>query len=148
MTGTPQPAPAPVLAACNCVSLRSASRRISQFYDSRLAPAGIRATQYAMLALIGGAGGLPIHAIAARLEMDRTTTGQNLRPLERDGLVILERSADDGRSRIVRLTAEGQSRLQQAVPLWQEAQRLFEAWNGASNAADMRQRLGALKLAD
>jgi len=134
------------LAACNCVSLRSASRRISQFYDSRLAPSGLRATQFAMLALIGESGGLPINAIAARLDMDRTTTGQNLRPLERDGLIGMERSAQDGRSRIVRLTVEGEARLAMAVPLWRDAQQAFETWNGAAKAADMRRQLASLRF--
>ena len=36
--------------------------------------------------------------------MDQSTIGQNLRPLQRDGLVTLERDEADRRSRLVKLT--------------------------------------------
>ena len=36
--------------ACTCGSLRKASRRVSQFYDTALAPIGIKSTQFSILA--------------------------------------------------------------------------------------------------
>ena len=38
---------------CNCTALRKASRRISQLYDTALAPSGLKTTQRAILAQIG-----------------------------------------------------------------------------------------------
>ncbi len=43
---------------CNCMALRRASRRITNFYDGKLAPTGLRVTQYAILALLGKHGGV------------------------------------------------------------------------------------------
>src|ERR1700732_4207193 len=38
---------------CHCTELRKASRRISQLYDTALAPSGLKTTQRAILAEIG-----------------------------------------------------------------------------------------------
>ena len=77
---------------CNCAALRKASRRLSQLYDSALAPSGLKSTQFAMLAEIERRTDEPptIRDLADALVMDQSTIGQNLRPLERDGLVSLQ----------------------------------------------------------
>jgi DNA-binding MarR family transcriptional regulator len=132
------------IALCNCMAVRRASRRISQYYDARLAPFGLRATQFAILALIEGQGELPVNGVADALDLDRSTAGQNLRPLERDGLVEMARSSADGRARIVRLTALGGDRLGQAKPAWQQAQKAFEAIN--ADPACLRTLLGGIAI--
>src|SRR5258708_31570197 len=101
-------APAP-RAACTCGSLRKASRRISQFYDSALAPAGIKSTQYSILSEVergSAAGSVTMCELAAAMVMDRSTLGHNLRPLERDQLVILRLAEDAPRKRYVALTRQ------------------------------------------
>jgi DNA-binding MarR family transcriptional regulator len=133
---------------CNCVSLRRASRRISLFYDACLAPSGLRATQFAMLAALSRAGELSVQALGQMLDMDRSTAGQTVKLLERDGLLALARSGSDGRSRLIRLTAQGQERLALALPLWQQAQSRIEADNGADTMAMLRSMLAALKVPD
>ena len=60
---------------------------ISGSYDAALAPSGVRATQYSILALLSEAGSLSISDLASRLDLDRTTTGKNLRPLTTARLV-------------------------------------------------------------
>ena len=35
---------------CTCYRLRKLTRRITQHYDTRLAPSGLRVTQYSLLA--------------------------------------------------------------------------------------------------
>ena len=132
--------------ACNCVALRKAARRISAYYDACLAPAELRATQYAILALIDMRGALSVNAIGHALGMDRSTAGQNLRPLERDGLLVLTQSAQDGRARMVSLTSVGEARLHKARPLWDHAQAAFEIANGAASAASLRATLGGLAI--
>ena len=34
---------------CNCLSLRQATKRVTQLYDQALAPVGLRATQFSLL---------------------------------------------------------------------------------------------------
>ena len=50
-------------------------------------PAGLRATQVAVLAAVGARGALSIKSLADWLEMDRTTLTRKLRPLEEQGYV-------------------------------------------------------------
>src|SRR5258708_19632889 len=74
-------------AACNCLALRQATRRVTQFYDQFISPLGLRATQYSILARLHRKGAMTINALAAELVMDRTTLGRNILPLQRDGFV-------------------------------------------------------------
>src|ERR1700680_4662513 len=87
-------------AACTCGSLRKASRRISQFYDTALAPAGIKSTQFSILSEVERgsiAGPVTMCELASAMVMDRSTLGHNLRPLERDDLVVLRQARPQGR---------------------------------------------------
>ena len=84
---------------CNCASLRKAARRLTSFYDSQLAPSGLRATQFAILAFVNEVEEVSVNAIAERLGLDRTTAGKNLRPLEQSGFVEVTSAKHDGRQR-------------------------------------------------
>jgi len=134
------------LGLCHCAAMRRASRRISQFYDDMLAPTGLRVGQYGILVTLHERGEVSVNELARLMELDRTTTGKNLRPLERDGLVRVAPSASDGRSRTIMLTAEGLAALEAAVPLWREAQSRFEAINGREATAALRDTLAGLKV--
>ena len=125
---------------CNCLALRKASRHMTLFYDAALEPSGLRSTQFALLTEIHRRGDAPpsIGDLAEALVMDQSTIGQNLRPLQRDGLVALERDEVDRRSRLVKLTRAGRSRLADARPLWLVAQEKFEDRFGKRAAADLR----------
>jgi DNA-binding MarR family transcriptional regulator len=128
---------------CNCAALRKASRKLSQFYDATLAPSGLKSTQFAILVEIERrANAAPtIRDLADALVMDQSTIGQNLRPLERDGLISLEYDATDRRRRQVKLTKYGRSRLTAAAPLWAEAQTRFESSFGKQEAGELRTTL-------
>nr|QDF42503.1 winged helix-turn-helix transcriptional regulator [Bradyrhizobium symbiodeficiens] len=131
---------------CNCGALRKASRRMSQFYDAALEASGLRSTQFAILAEINRRGDAApsIGQLADALVMDQSTVGQNLRPLQRDGLVVLEQDEADRRSRRVKLTPTGSARLDAARPLWREAQEKFETEFGAAAAAELRSVLAGI----
>jgi DNA-binding MarR family transcriptional regulator len=133
-------APAP-RAACTCGSLRKASRRISQFYDTALAPAGIKSTQYSILSEVergSSAGPVTMCELASAMVMDRSTLGHNLRPLERDDLIVLRQAHHDRRKRYVELTAKGKSLLPRARRLWRRAEDRFETIFGKDPAAELR----------
>jgi len=125
---------------CNCTALRKAARKVSLFYDSALAPCGLKSTQYAVLSEVYRRAEAPptIRELAEALVMDQSTLGQNLRPLEREGLVALVQDDADRRSRRVELTRAGRSRFAAARPLWASAQQRFENGFGADAAAELR----------
>lgn len=125
-------------AECNCLAIRQAARRVTQFYDQVFAPVGLRATQYAILSQLRRDGPMPIHALAAALVMDRTTLGRNILPLQRDGLIGVGPAPSDRRRRDLRLTEAGAARQRAASACWADAQRRFEAAFGRKRAAKMR----------
>ena len=125
--------------ACTCGSLRKASRRISQFYDTALAPVGIKSTQYSILSEVERARvPLSMCELATAMVMDRSTLGHNLRPLERDDLLSMDLTASDRRKRHVRLTKKGRETLLRARRLWRTAEGRFEKIFGKRHAADLR----------
>jgi DNA-binding MarR family transcriptional regulator len=128
-------------AACTCGSLRKASRRISQFYDTALAPVGIKSTQFSILAEVerGSVNGpVMMCELASAMVMDRSTLGHNLRPLARDELLVLRLAPDDRRKRYVELTKKGRALLRQARRLWKRAEGHFEKIFGKQPAAELR----------
>jgi DNA-binding MarR family transcriptional regulator len=132
---------APAHSACTCGSLRKASRRISQFYDSALAPVGIKSTQFSILAEVERGsidGPITMCELATAMVMDRSTLGHNLRPLQRDELLSLRLAAADRRKRHVALTRKGKAMLRRARRLWRTAEGRFEKIFGKRHAADLR----------
>jgi DNA-binding MarR family transcriptional regulator len=101
---------------------------------------GLRITQFLTLAILSEVPNAAIMELADRLDIEQTAMGKMTTTLERDGLVKIQRSPTDRRSRLVALTAEGRALLEKAVPLWREAQRQFETLNGT-------ERVGALRPA-
>jgi len=147
MRKKPSASPARESTGCNCLAVRQAARQITQLYDRYLSRAGIRATQYSILAKLSRLGPLSINQLAAMMVMDRTTTGRAIRPLERDKLVAVG-PGRDGRTRVVRLTRAGEQRVKAASAQWREAQRQFETSYGAADAAQLRAALARVASVD
>jgi hypothetical protein len=78
---------------------------------------------------------------ADRIVMDQSTIGQNLRPLERDGLISLHQDVSDRRRTCVKLAKKGRDRLAAARPLWAGAQERLENFLGTQEAAQLRATL-------
>ena len=123
---------------CNCFTVRSAARHVTQFYDQVLAPTGVRTTQFTILAHLQARGPVTINALAKDIVMDRTTLGRNLLPLERDGLIRIEPSANDRRAKEVHLTKIGAKRFLAAAKKWSAAQAQFETAFGPKRALELR----------
>lgn len=133
-----------VASECVCSHLRRAARAVTQDYDSALGRTGIRATQLPILVALALAERAPISRLGAALGMDRTTLTRNLRPLERGGLVEIAAGPDDGRQRLVRLTAAGEKVLRRALPRWRRAQEQAIARIGPVRWAALRPQLRAI----
>jgi CheY-like chemotaxis protein len=76
--------------------------------------------------------------------MDRTTLTAALKPLERRGLVIVERDPKDKRSRVLALTAAGEDLLAEALPVWELTHRDVEQLLPAGAPSQLRKELNAL----
>ncbi|MGE0744090.1 MAG: MarR family winged helix-turn-helix transcriptional regulator [Rhodospirillales bacterium] len=129
---------------CNCLAVRQAARHVSQYYDRHLAPAGLRTSQYSILAKLNRLGPLTINALAAELVTDRTTLGRNVQPLQREGLVAVAPGREDRRNRELRLTDAGIARLRSAAVRWKAAQEGFESAFGRRRARELRALMRAV----
>src|SRR6201990_1767062 len=123
---------------CNSFQTRKAARHLTQIYDTILAPSGIRSTQYMILAVLNEEGGLSVNELAEVMVLNRTTMGKNLRPLVRDGLIAVNVSDLDRRSRTVSLTKKGAKMLGDAYPLWKIAHSGFQKKHGRQFSENLR----------
>lgn len=119
---------------CLCLQVRKTARKVTQWYDECLQPGGLRSTQFNLLVAITLAQPVPLTRLAEILVLDRTTLARNLKPLESQGLVVVE-PGEDKRVRLIRVTERGHQLLEQTLPYWKKAQdqvkdRLGQAqWN-------------------
>ena len=86
--------------------------------------------------------------LAASLVIDRSALAQNLKPLEREGLIAVSVDPDDKRSRRVNLTQAGLDKLLQSQALWEQAQQCFEISLGPQQACELRELLGRIAVLD
>ena len=121
---------------CACANIRRTDRVITQFYDEMLAPSGLNAPQFGLLATLAEAAPVTIHRLAQIMDIDRTTLTRNLEVLTKQHLVRNE-EGEDRRMHLVQLSQEGEQALRRAWPLWQEAHARIERALG-------RERLDAL----
>lgn len=106
---------------CAGLSSRLVARRITQFLESELAGADVTLAQLGLMAQIAATSDDTIGALVMRTGLDQSTLSRNLRALEGEGLVEIAIVESDLRRRAVWLTEKGARRLEQAIPLWREA---------------------------
>lgn len=129
---------------CSCTALRMATRRMSQFYDAALAPAGLKTTQRAILARIRRSQPTTVGKLAEALVMDSGGLAHTLKPLERDGYITAAIDPADRRNRLLSLTPRGLAKLAETEALWAGAEAGFERAMGPAKLAALRDALAFL----
>jgi DNA-binding MarR family transcriptional regulator len=100
---------------------RRRSRELTRFYERTMRGSGLRASQFSLLATLIQTGPMAATRLADIIGLERTTLTRNLRPLVRDGLVVVEDDADR-RVHKIAITPEGAKAARRAFPLWKKAQ--------------------------
>ena len=126
---------------CTNSVLRRAARNMGQLYDDMLSPSGLKGTQFTLLANIVAQDEPTMRELAEALVMDLSALGHALKPLTRDGWVVLYADARDGRAKRVKLMVKGLAKFKEAMARWQEAHGRFESAYGAKKAAALRSAL-------
>ena len=108
---------------CHCLAARRKARAITRFFDEKLRPHGLRATQFSVLAALALKGPAPISELADILGLERTTLTRSAALLERNGWVAAARP-EDAREHPLRLTRTGRAKLERALPAWKAAQEM------------------------
>jgi DNA-binding MarR family transcriptional regulator len=128
---------------CVSFNIRKAARAVTQLYDARLRPFGLRSTQLPILGKTLVLEPVTVTRLAEATVTDRTTLTRNLRLLEQQGLIRVDRG-DDRREREVRLTDRGRDVLAQVYPVWQAVQAEVARRFGSERLARLLAELSAL----
>ncbi|MGY2290977.1 MarR family winged helix-turn-helix transcriptional regulator [Pseudomonas sp. SDO528_S397] len=121
--------------------MRRASRRMAQIYDEAFAAFGLKATQFSLMNHIAQADAPTMSELSHALVMDLSALGHTLKPLVRDGLVVLQVDEFDRRSRRVSLTPAGQALFVQAKVVSRQMAARFDGAFGAQAADELRKAM-------
>ncbi len=132
------------LTECSCNTIRRSARKITQFYESSLREAGVKPTQFSILATLANTGPIQLTPLADRLLLERTSLTRNLNVLERYGWVQLQTGVEDSRQRIVSLSEKGYEQLDHAIPYWKKAQKAIANEMGQDTITGLRKTLNEM----
>ena len=106
---------------CTNFKLRQLLRRVAQLYDSELAQAGLKTTQYSLLSSVQALGPVRPGDLAQAMTLDASTLTRNLKPLLAAGWLEMA-PGPDARSRLVQLTEAGRDKRAEAKRRWRVAE--------------------------
>jgi len=129
------------LSECSCNMMRKSARKITQFYENNLREAGIKPTQFSILATLANTGPIQLTQLADRLVLERTSLTRNLNILERNTWIDIQPGEEDSRQRVVSLTRNGYKQLDCAIPYWQKAQKAIAKDMGQDTMTGLRSTL-------
>jgi DNA-binding MarR family transcriptional regulator len=129
--------------SCVSFNIRKAARAVTQLYDERLRPFGLRSTQLSILGKALILEPVTVTRLAEATVTDRTTLTRNLRLLEQQGFIRVD-LGNDRRERQVRLTVRGREVLAHVYPIWKEVQAEVAERFGSERLARLLAELSAL----
>ncbi|QPC86002.1 MarR family transcriptional regulator [Mesorhizobium sp. NBSH29] len=106
---------------CFVRAARRTANLVTRVFNQHFAVIGLEVTQFSILCTIALERAQSASELADMVGVERSTLARNLARLIQAGLVVAE--AGSGRRQVHRLTASGRDIVQQALPLWGEAQR-------------------------
>ena len=130
--------------SCACANLQRTDLVVTQFYDGVLAPSGLYAIQFGLLATLSRLSPININFLAQIMDMDRTALARQLKILSDRNLVHYGDGQSE-RAGPVFLTLEGEQVLNEAWPLWAEAQERIETDFGRERFNALLGELSAMR---
>ncbi|MGV8919176.1 MAG: MarR family winged helix-turn-helix transcriptional regulator [Pseudomonas sp.] len=124
--------------SCANRAIRRAARRMGQIYDDVFEPVGLRGTQYSLLSQIVRSEGPTMRVLAKEMVMDLSALGHTLKPLIRDGFVMLTVDPNDRRSKRVNLTDAGLKKYEDAYSISKRVGDAFDSAFGYEEAVKLR----------
>lgn len=112
---------------CLCLQVQRAARTLARRFDEALRPFGLTSGQFSLLMSLNRPSPPTMKDVAGLLAMDRTTLTAALKPLERQGWVSVTLDKEDRRARRLILTAQGETVLARAVPVWKKTHAEIDA---------------------
>lgn len=131
-----------------CFAIYSASHAFTKFYKPLLAELDVTYPQYLVLLFLWQTPEARVTDICAALGLDTGTLSPLLKRLEKTGYIRRERSAEDERQVVIRLTPLGQAKRPVAEKVLDEIGKAIGcSWEDAASIRDslksLRSRLAA-----
>lgn len=131
-----------LLLTSGCSALPHVARLVAQFYDTILAPVGLRVSELGILRVCGYYGPIDAAELARQLATNRAAIVRDAKPLVARGML---QRCTRGKSRgYFELTASGRRSLAAGVRLWDEAQKRLIDRLGEARWNRLRTELSAL----
>jgi DNA-binding MarR family transcriptional regulator len=130
---------------CLCLQSRMTARAVTRHYNAILAPLGLEATEFSLLASLAAGQDSSISQLADRLAFERTSLVRSLKRLAERGLI--QAPARGGRAVRYVLTGAGEDLLVRAIPLWRQAQADIEGRLESTDGELVRASLRRLRHA-
>ena len=134
------------LICCTDFVLTTLGYLVSELMEDALRPLGLRMRDYRMLRILYADGPQPQNSIGAQLGIDRTSVVGLIDSLERKGLAKRERSPEDRRAYVVKLTPKGQKTIVKAIERLGETEQAMFRPLGSNERREL-QRLAMQLLA-
>ncbi len=132
--------------AAECLAMRSRliGRTVTGIYDDALRPVGVTAGQLNILAVVVGRGPVSPGEVARMLNIERSTMSRNVDRMKRNGWLAI-RPGESASSQELRITKAGRRIIEEAEPLWREAQGRARDVLGAGGAEAIHQVADAIR---
>ncbi|HTY55684.1 MAG TPA: MarR family winged helix-turn-helix transcriptional regulator [Candidatus Binataceae bacterium] len=114
---------------CVGFRVRKLNRMVSAVYDSSMASAGLKTSQFSVLIAVGNRAAVRPSELSKMLQMDESTLSRNVERMCARGWLRLKPD-EDRRSHLIEVTEKGRALIEKGLPAWQKAQ------------ADVTERLG------
>src|SRR6266446_8767385 len=122
---------------CVAGGVRKLNRMVSAIYDSALAGAGLKTSQFSVLVAVSNRDQVRPAELIKLLQMDESTLSRNVERMCARGWLRLERG-DDRRSHLIEVTDKGRALIRRCLPAWQRAQEEISQRLGPDNVAALR----------
>lgn len=130
---------------CIAVRLRLVNRVISGIYDESLRPLGLKVSQMNILVVTAKLGIARPAEVCELLQIDVSTLSRNVERMRVRGWLEKVADAGDARAQPFQITAAGRKLLNQAVPLWKQAQKAATERLGSDVVNTLTRVAGALR---
>jgi len=123
--------------------VRKLNRMVSAIYDSALASAGVKTSQFSVLVSVANRKEARPAELTKHLQLGESTLSRNVERMCARGWLRLVQDADR-RSHLIEVTDKGQALIRKCLPGWQKAQAEVSRRLGTDTVAELKSALRKL----
>ena len=123
--------------------VRKLNRMVSAIYDSALADAGLKTSQFSVLVSVANRKQARPAELIKNLQLDESTLSRNVERMCARGWLRLVQDSDR-RSHLIEVTDKGQALIRKCIPAWQKAQAEVSRRLGNDSIGELRTALRKL----